>query len=204
MNIMKKCLVGALVVMTSGCFNTRIIEFHTQTETLYSVVLSEQAIHALGDHYDYQIHARDTKNGQTLIQLLHSGYYPAIKHITLDKIKKERTKNTVETCVEIVFDPTKLDATQKATFPKAYQVKVSPQRIDYRTCLENIALVKVENREKLLAEHRFPSPLQTQLIDYVRNTDFDKQATEFAFALVIVAPIYLVGALLALPFTQTN
>ncbi|HHT7856899.1 hypothetical protein [Pasteurella multocida] len=201
MNLVKTLFIGVLVLATSGCFNTRDVTVKAQTESIYAFMLSDNAIHALGAHYDYQIHTSNTQNAKALIQLLHSPYYPFINKIELSEIKKNVKGNIAETCLKINFELTKFTDNQKQDLRQNYQVNVASKNIYYHTCLQNIALVKVENREQLLAKNKFSPPLQTRLIEYKEDTYYSAKATEMGIAVAIVAPIFIAGAIIALPFT---
>ncbi|WP_424405171.1 hypothetical protein [Pasteurella sp. PK-2025] len=201
MHFVKKLVMSTLVVATSGCFSTHYTPISTKTESIYAFMLSDNAIHVLGEHYDYQISANKTKNAKGLIQLLHSPYYSSIKQIDLIEIKKNVKSNTAQACLDIDFEPTKFTEAQQNDLSDNYQVRVVPKRVYYPTCLENIALVKVENREQLLTKNKFSPPLKTRFVEYKENTHYDSQATKIGLAIAVVAPIYIAGSIIALPFT---
>lgn len=200
MNLVKKLVIGALAVAASGCFNTYDTAVSTKTESIYAFMLSDNAIHVLGEHYDYQISANKTENAKGLIQLLHSPYYPSINKIDLREIKKNVKGNTAKTCLDIDFEPTKFTEAQQNDLRDNYHVRVAPKRVYYSTCLDNIALVKVGNREQLLAKNKFSPPLRARLVEYKEDTHYDSQATKVGVAVAVVAPIYIAGAIIALPF----
>lgn len=201
MNFVKKLIISVFAVAASGCFNTYDVSVNAKTESIYAFILSDNAIHVLGEHYDYQVSANKTENAKRLIQLLHSPYYPSINKIDLREIKKNAKSNRAKTCLDIDFEPTKFTEVQQKDLRDNYQVRVAPKRVYYSTCLENIALVKVGNREQLLAKNKFSPPLKTRLVEYKEDTHYDSQATKMGVAVAVFAPIYIAGAIVALPFT---
>ncbi|MGC7590785.1 hypothetical protein ACPWUF_09965 [Bisgaard Taxon 46] len=55
-----------------------------------------------------------------------------------------------------------------------------------------------------LVKNKFSPSLRARLVEYKEDTHYDSQATKMGVAVAVVAPIYIAGAIIALPFALFN